>query len=224
MHNDMRHIRHLVIVANNGLKKSVGVERDIALHQYLFAVKLWCGTLNEAHDVVNSGWKGSGLAARLHENLAADAKNALSRFTKYFSRANLIRKIRREFAFHYDANAIAAELQNIRLDDGYEFFTSGRSGNIFYSSAEGFRNLAFLKAIGFADKSSAIGDLYDEINKVHDQFMIFSHAVMVAIVKKSGVQWQEATATSVVDPGSVEPIIFVDEQAMISTLKQRGIP
>jgi hypothetical protein len=142
IHNDLRHIHHLVSTPNNGLQKLSGVERQIAHHQFLFAVKLWCGTLTEARHVMNSAWQGSNLHKKFDAALKAEAKAALSQFRKYFSKRNRIEQVRNKLAFHYDANAIAGQLQRLTLDDAYEFLGGESRGNIFYSSAENFRMLS----------------------------------------------------------------------------------
>lgn len=59
-HNDLRFIRQLIVVAQNGLNTLSGTEREIATHQWVFAVKLWCGTLTEAENIISAGWRGSG--------------------------------------------------------------------------------------------------------------------------------------------------------------------
>ena len=38
LHNDLRYIRQLVKVANNGVQKLRGVDQQVSLHQLLFAV------------------------------------------------------------------------------------------------------------------------------------------------------------------------------------------
>jgi hypothetical protein len=53
--------------------------------------------------------------------------------------------------------------------------------------------------------------------------MAFSHAIMVAITERCGVRVQTLTSTEVVDPSERLPIIFIDEKAMIKTLKRRGV-
>src|SRR6266487_2377934 len=151
IHNDLRHIHHLVSTANNGAKKLSGVERQIALHQFLFAVKLWCGTLREASDVIESAWQHSNLHRKFDAALGDDAKAALREFRNYFSKRNCIKQIRNKFAFHYDADAIAAQLQRLTLDDGYEVLGGERRGNIFYSSAETFRTVALLDVASFGN-------------------------------------------------------------------------
>jgi hypothetical protein len=214
IHNDLHHIHHLVSTADNGLEKLSGVERQIALHQFLFAVKLWCGTLTEARQLINSAWQGSNLHKKFNAALEAEAKAALSKFRKYFSKRNSIEQVRNKLAFHYDANAIAAQLQRVTLDDGYEFLGGERRGNIFYSSAENFRMLAFLDVAALGNASTGFGELFDEMNAIHQQFMTFSEAVLVAIVKQCGLTREQITSTSIVDPKTVEPIIFVDEDAI----------
>ena len=68
VHNDMRHIRQMVVAAHNGVKTYKGIEQEVALHSLMFAVRLWCGALNEAEDVIQTAWHGSQLSARMPAN------------------------------------------------------------------------------------------------------------------------------------------------------------
>ena len=223
VHNDLRHIRQLVVVANNGLKILSGLERDIALHQYLFAVKLWCGALTEAVEVINSGWNGSGLAARLHSAIPSEAKDALREFIDYFNRPNPIRIIRRRFAFHYDSEPIVQERINSVPSLNFAFVTGDRSANTFYDSAEIVRINAIFRAVNAERIEVAEEELYRAMAGVHDWFMTFSHAVMIALVEKCGSESEEIVSTCIVDPATTKPIIFVDEDAIGRMLKQRGL-
>jgi hypothetical protein len=225
LHNDLRHVQQLVQTAYNGAKKLDGIERDIATHQVVFAVRLWCGFLREAKKTYDSSWIHSDLAKQLGASLGAKTLNAAQKFDEYFDDPrNRICEIRNRFAFHYDRKAIAKELEQINLrDSGYQFVTSDRSGNIFYNTAEAYRTLGIFRAVdvnpaGFnptAFNPTGLRKLYDEILSVHDNFMTFSQAVLVAIVKKAGPQSTSFTSKSVVDQQKVEPIIFIDEDAIV---------
>jgi pyruvate/2-oxoglutarate/acetoin dehydrogenase E1 component len=74
--------------------------------------------------------------------------------------------------------------------------------------------LAFLDVAALGNASTGLGELFDEMNAVHQQFMTFSEAVLVAIVKQCGLTREQITSTSIVDPKTVEPIIFVDEDTI----------
>ncbi len=222
VHNDMRHIRQLVLVANNAANKLSGIEYAIARHQHLFAIRLWCGALAEASDVVRSGWNGSGLAARLHTRIADDAKNALREFLGYFDKVNPIRTLRREFAFHYDPQPIARE-NALSANRSFEFVTGLRSGNIFYDSAEQMRVDAMFKAVDAQNPQAGATKLFRDLPRVHDWFMTFSHGVLLAIIDKCGGESKAITSDFVRDPTDVEPILFVDEEAMRRSLVGRGV-
>jgi hypothetical protein len=221
VHNDIRHIRQMVITAHNGVKAYKGIEHEVALHSLIFAVRLWCGALNEAEDVIQTAWHGTRLSAKRHANLDEEAIDALRRFQRYFASRNLVRAVRDKFASHYDADCIAAGLKRVSGD--YTFVTSERSGNIFYNFSEAVRHASMLDEVGSLDASVASNPLYRDLGRLHDWFMTFSHAIMVAITERCGIRVQTFKSTAVVDPVERLPTVFVDEKAMIRTLRRRGV-
>ena len=46
---------------------------------------------------------------------------------------------------------------------------------------------------------------------------------MVAITERCGVRVGTLTSTAVIDPSERLPTIFIDEKAMLKTLKRRGV-
>ena len=49
--------QQLVVRSNNGLRSSEDkIERDVILHQFIFAVRLWYGTAFEAWKIVERDW------------------------------------------------------------------------------------------------------------------------------------------------------------------------
>jgi len=209
--NDIRHIRQMVVTAHNGVKAYKGIEHELALHSLILAVRLWCAALDEAETVIRTAWHRSRLSAKVHGKLSADAINALKCFQRYFAKASLVRTVRDKFASHYDRDVITAGLQRVAGD--YTFVTGERSGNIFYNFAEAVRNASLLDEVGALDPSVATNPLYRDLGRLHDWFMAFSRAIRV----------QTLTSTEVVDPSERLPITFIDEKAMIKTLKRRGV-
>jgi hypothetical protein len=221
IHNDMRRVRQMVVCAYNGVKTYKGIEHEIALHSLIFAVRLWCGVLNEAEDVIQSAWHRSGLSAKMHPELDNEAKCALNNFKRYFARLNLVRVIRDKFAFHYDRDSIARALKRVAVD--YTFVKSKRSANIFYNFSEVVRDASMFDEVGSLDPSTATNPLYRDLGQLHDWFMTFSHAIMIAITESCGGRTATFTSTAVLNQGERLPTIFVDERAMVRTLKQRGV-
>src|SRR5438874_636088 len=48
-------------------------EQSIALHQLIFAVRQLCGTLKEAHTVVQKQWHGTELSKEMDSSLSKEA-------------------------------------------------------------------------------------------------------------------------------------------------------
>jgi hypothetical protein len=153
IHNDIRHIRQMVVTAHNGVKAYNRIEHEIALHSLIFAVRLWCGALNEAERVIRTAWYDSQLSKDMQSKLDADASHALKRFQQYFAKDNLVRTVRDKFAFHYDRDIIASTLRQ-RIAGDYTFVTSERSGNIFYNFAESVRYASMLNEVGRSIQTS----------------------------------------------------------------------
>ena len=154
--------------------------------------------------------------------LDVDAIQALKQFQRYFAKENLVRTVRDKFASHYDGKSVATALRQRVLGD-YTFVTSERSGNIFYNFAESIRYASLLDQVGALDPSFATNPLYRDLGRLHDWFMSFSHAIMVSITERCGVRTETFISTVVVDLAERLPIIFVDEKAMVRTLKQRDV-
>jgi len=212
----------MVVSAHNGVKAYQGIEHEVALHSLIFAVRLWCAALNEAENVIQTAWHESRLSAKTHRELDVGAIHALKQFRRYFASKNLVRTVRDKFASHYDSDSIATALRR-RIAGDYTFVTSERSGNIFYNFAESVRHASLLDEVGALDPSVATNPLYRDLGRLHDWFMTFSHAIMVAITERCGVRAETFTSTAIVDPADQLPTIFVDERAMVRTLKQRGV-
>ena len=220
-HNDIRRIRQMVVTANNGVKEYKGIEHEIAFHSLVFAVRLWCAALNEAEDVIRTAWHHSRLSAKMRSKLGADAIDSIKCCQRYFAKSNLVRAVRDKFASHYDRDVITTALRRVAGD--YTFVTGERSGNIFYNFAEAVGDASLLDEVGALDPSVATNPLYRDLGRLHDWFMTFSHAIMVAITERCGVRVGTLTSTAVIDPSERLPTIFIDEKAMLKTLKRRGV-
>jgi hypothetical protein len=62
IHNDIRHIRQMVITAHNGVKAYKGIEHEIALHLLIFAVRL--GAARSMKQKVLFGLRGTAANCR----------------------------------------------------------------------------------------------------------------------------------------------------------------
>jgi len=74
-----------------------------------FIVQL-CGTLEEAHKVIDKQWHGTRLSKEMSPSLSQKAKGGLKAFNKYFSSQNLVTSIRQNFAHHFDSEILKGRL------------------------------------------------------------------------------------------------------------------
>jgi len=142
----------------------------------------------------------------MHSDLDDEAKWALKAFQRYFAKCNLVRSVRDQFASHYDGDCIAMALKRVSGD--YTFVTSERSGNIFYNFSEAIRHAAMLDEVGSLDPSVAANPLYRDLGRLHDWFMTFSHAIMVAITESCGIEVRAFVSIAVVDQAKRLPTIL----------------
>ncbi len=222
LHNDLRHIRQLVGTANNGVGKTIGIEQQIVLHQLLFAIRLWYGVLNEGWDAVRSGWRLGDSAATFRKSQSSAAAAAHSRLSRYFGGVSLARTVRRQFAFHYDPEPIKEHLPTLASESAHYFVTGPKSANIFYGFAEHVRNAGLLATTGETDASTAARKFYREFITVWEDLDEFCKEMLLSILEKCDFEAKAFESTEVADVTRLMPVIFVDEEAMIQHLRNRG--
>ncbi|HEY4271883.1 MAG TPA: hypothetical protein VGM65_07745 [Candidatus Udaeobacter sp.] len=216
LRNDLRHIESLYRIAKHNIKSTNGVERKVVLHQFLFAVRLLYGTLNEAWNIIKIGWDGTRLGKTFAHRLPSDAKESLQFLRRYFSGDNLVRTIRDQFAFHYYAKNLKHVLMMIEATEDHEFVTGKLGGNVFYGFAETVRNQAMTCATGEVDDVSKVRRFYKEPFRVHRHLVKFSDAVLRETARDFGIQREVIETTAVIDPADVPSLIFMDENKLSS--------
>jgi len=114
--NDLRAIDGIcipllnVVSARRAAAEYSETEQCIALHQLIFAIRQLCGTLEEAHKVIDKQWHGTRLSKEMSPSLSQKAKGGLKAFNKYFSSQNLVTSIRQNFAHHFDSEILKGRL------------------------------------------------------------------------------------------------------------------
>ena len=212
--NDLRTIDGICIISINAVQQKTGVEQSVGLHQLIFGVRQLCGTLEEAHKMVQKKWHGTGLSKQMSAALSQKAKDGLKAFNKYFNSQNLVTIVRQKFVHHFDSEMLKDRLCNCTPDELHEFVTGRCAGNIFYTFAETLRHQALIRAAGELDLQSAVRKLYDEPrNAVLDPFEAFADDILLKIAENLDLKTEEVTVESPVDPKTIRPFLFFPEQS-----------
>ena len=197
-----------------------GIEKLLALHQLMFALRIYYGTLNESWEVIETGWHGTKLSRKLHPALSIKARQALKALRHYFEHDNLAKRIRHKFAFHFSDEPIREALNYKSSDKTDGFVTGGDHANIFYMFAENVRNRAMLLKTGNVDINdpeqvgAAVRKLYDEGLGISDNFTAFANAAMVAIAKRLKAKTEDFSS-AVADLSAVTPVLFIDAKSIL---------
>jgi hypothetical protein len=226
--DDLRHLRHLILQSVVAMRSGAGIENRLGLHQLMFALRIYYGTLNESWEVIRTGWHGSQLSLALHETLSDEAKEALGELKRYFSHDNLTTRIRNNLAFHFSDEPIREALEYRSGDESASFVSGEDLANIFYSFAEDIRYRAMLRKTGDVDMNDqgqitlAIRTLYDEGFWVADQVTTFSNAVMVTIAKRLNAKVEYFNPSYVTDLSKTAPLLFIDPESILRIEKPVG--
>jgi hypothetical protein len=241
IHNDLRHITHLLRRESNGLAARPAEEavQQILLHQNGFATRLWNGTLVEAWKVIAGSWfnlqvdpsnpkgpkipGGSGLTTTLAADLDDNGRKAAQDTLQFFTGRNVPYIIRNKFAFHHDEQRIQDALPALNGSTEPSFVTGERSANIFYQFAEAVRHDALIAAGEGSDFSSSSEKLYDQLGRAHILITSFCEVVLCALATKCDLTSTHFESNAVTDLTTVQPIFFSDEEAIKEHLKQKGL-
>jgi hypothetical protein len=197
------------------------VEKLVALHQLIFALRMYYGTLNESWDVIETGWHGTKLSRKLHIGLPAEAKQSLKALRRYFEHDNLTRRIRHNFAFHFPDEPIREALKYRPSGKSDGFVTGGDQANIFYMFAENVRTRAMLLKMGNVDLNDpnqvqgAVRKLYGEGLRISENFTTFANAAMVAIAKRLNAKTEDFSSSAVADLSALTPVIFISAKSIL---------
>ncbi len=232
--NDLRHVQLLTVTGTQATKKYTGVEQEIALHQMIFGLRQWYAILNEAWNVLVSGWNGQRLGKKFYPMLSK-GKKTFDDLHKYFSGKNLVRTIRDHFASHYEVGYLPRILDELPVSDEFHFVSSERSINTFYSVAEKIRNVALIATadeVGDGETKSwseararvAIRKLYAEAGRITEKLDSFLGDLLPLILKPCNLQASSFVPDAISDPQVCSSMIFVDEDAIITRHRAGATP
>ena len=223
--NDLLHVQLLTVTGTQATKEYSGVEQEIALHQMIFGLRQWYAILNEAWNVLVSGWSGQRLGKKFYPKLSK-GKKAFDDLRRYFSGKNLVGTIRDHFASHYEVGYLPRILDELPTSDEFHFVSSERSINTFYSVAEGVRNVALIATADEVGKNEmkswnrararvAIRKLYAEAGRITEKLDSFLGNLLPLILRPCHLKKDSFTSGAIADPQTCHSLIFVDEDIII---------
>ena len=181
--NELSTLNRLLLFVSN-TTGTTELERRAKNSQALLLVRLCSGKLFEGWQMLQRDYFGSKLSKEYDSLLDESGKNSLNEIKRYFSRNNLIKDIRDNFAFHYSSDDLQNQLQCTKDTGTLYIYLGYAHGNSFYSFADVLVGSAMLGKVSGADPQQAMDALFaDPINGIK-WFLDFIGSCMIILVER----------------------------------------
>ena len=221
--DDLRSVQYVCVAAERGTHSKSPHERQLAMHQLLFGVRLLYSTLHEGYEVIRTSWKKAH-GNRWHSVLSPKGQTALKWLHKYFAnKRNLATMIRNSFGFHYSADPLREPVAKYPHDRS-DIFTGRHSANVFYPFAEEIRARAMLQAavpasarklwdkgVSKVELTAAAVELYSHYRQPLEAFQTFANEFLISAVKTMKPTSKPFTVRRATKFRRMKPILFVEE-------------
>jgi hypothetical protein len=182
------HLRHELMVLKKLLERSArnpqdnSVLRDVNLSQSFIIARLLAGKVWEGWELTRKAYFSTKLSLTIAPNLPDDTKEALGDLKKYFGRKNIIDRVRNEFAFHYDAERVRAQLSVIEETDNWKIYVA-ETEDVFFQLSENIVASAMLQAVKPGDFVAATENFFGEIMTMSGKVVDFCDGCLHHMIK-----------------------------------------
>jgi len=133
--NEVSIFHKLLIFAHK--ESTSGVERAVYTSQAMVIARCYVGKLLEGWKMLQKCFFGSKLSKEYENLLHSQGKDALANLKKYFSKQNIIQKIRNNYSFHYPLDDEVIKQYNTYADETkFMLFVSEHISNNHYGLCE----------------------------------------------------------------------------------------
>jgi hypothetical protein len=165
--------------------------------QSLLVLSVFSAKLNEGWELVRKQYYGTGVNKMYASLLKAPARESLKELARYFNNgaANL-RRIRDEYAFHYDAERVAEAYLRTPQDESTSIYLAEAMGMSLFHVSEAVAAHGAFSTCGGGDVNKGCDLLMDESTSMAEQFQIFIQGFMRCFIDRidhSGLEEIEAS-------------------------------
>lgn len=137
--------------------------------QTIFFLRILSGILKEGWELIQTQFNPNKLS-QIYDIPDLDY------IKKYFGRKNIVAEIRKQFGFHFDANLIIQELNDLSGYNEFDLYISEVVGNAHYMLTDHIKTTAMAKLAGKEDLKVALDAALSEITDLTSRFQnFFSH-------------------------------------------------
>jgi hypothetical protein len=195
--------------ATNPTEVKEEVKRIAQYTQALFFIKILAGKIYEGWKMLQTSYFSSKLSHKYDKLLSEPARKSINELKKYFAKNNIIREIRRKYAFHYDRKKIKDQLNNITQDETLSMFITEHQGTSLFAFSDTIINSALLDSVNPSNQK-AMDLLFKEvILKVCKWFQDFGYEFIKLIMEKLEFDFEEIQLEDVKSIKHIELPYFI---------------
>lgn len=225
--DDLSFLRKLLYFASG--KSEVKEEQRGLFTQHIFVARILVGTLSEGWEVLQKSFfnklepeNESSVAKRYEPLLKESVKSDLQELKQYFNgNNNIIKKIRNQFAYHYDKNKIREELSSVCSESHYDIYLAKAHGNSLYGIAQEITGEALLRCIKdiaqVDDNKKAYDQLFLDVLSVSENFLsVLGDCLRLIVERHLGQEFENAEKIDVGESVNIDDIrlpFFVEPPA-----------
>jgi len=189
--------RLLLFVINSSC--TTNLETRARNSQALLLIRLCCGKVFEGWEMLQRDYFGSKISKEYDDFLDEGGKKSLAEIKQYFSKKNLIKDIRDNFAFHYSSDDLKVEIPLVEGTDPLCIYLGHSHGNSFYYFADVIVGSAMMSKVPKADPQPAMNTLFEDPISAIKWFLDFIGSCMTVLVEKYLGTTLEAPETNTIE-------------------------
>ena len=175
----------------------------------LLLLKLTAGRLFEGHKMIGETFSAKGFLKTYKADMSPATFASLDAMNKYFGGKSAIQRIRKKFAFHLDAESIAAAYANAPPDfTSVEYLSQRYTGHNLFHTSETLSLIAIV-GDGLDNWQGTIDQIVDEITATCLTIGTFLMGFVGIIFKKYlglTLEHLEAAAITITDDPSIDDV------------------
>jgi hypothetical protein len=147
------------------------------------------GLAFEAWELIRTRYLQTAVGREYQDRLSSEGRDALENLKRYFSKSNIIYRVRNDYAFHHPENVdVESDYQHaIRdsgLDDEWNWYLTGQTINTFYFFSDMVIAQGMARAAGFTDVADGHRKVMHDLNQVVSRLGTFVQAYLYAALAK----------------------------------------
>jgi hypothetical protein len=165
--NEFNYLNKFALYTMNNWNPPQQAIKDTQTNLFLFCIKLIAGKAYEGFKILDDNIYKKSLLNSFKGRISEDSLKNLKEIEEYFTRDNLLGKIRNQYSFHYYPKNFESSYKKISEDEKMSFYVGDGMLDFFYDFSENIINTSMLELTGETCRDSSVKRLLKELTDVY---------------------------------------------------------